>query len=256
MTARPFQVIPVLDLKDGRAVHAKGGRRDHYQPIQSILHPSSNPMALAQAFHAILGLATLYLADLDAITGFDRAQDLYRDLIAAGLRSWIDAGVSDGCSAAGLLTLDRREVSIVAGLETLKGPRELAEIVKLAGCEHVVFSLDLFDGKPLIAAPEVWKSADPMTLAEEAVAVGIRQILLLELSRVGTGDGLGTGELFRGIRDSHPGVRLYAGGGISRIEEVIDLKHAGAAGVLIGSALHDGRIGARELARLAVADTS
>jgi phosphoribosylformimino-5-aminoimidazole carboxamide ribotide isomerase len=154
-----------------------------------------------------------------------------------------------------LLTLDRTALTIVAGLETLKGPRELAEVVKLAGCERVVFSLDLFDGKPLIAAPEVWKSADPMTLANEAIAVGIRQILLLELSRVGTGLGPGTSELFVGIRDAQPGVQLYAGGGISRIEEVIDLKQAGAAGVLIGSALHDGRIGAGELARLALADT-
>ena len=70
---RPFQVIPVLDLKDGRAVHAKGGRRDHYRPIQSILHPTSDPIALARAFRAGLGLHTLYLADLDAITGSDRA---------------------------------------------------------------------------------------------------------------------------------------------------------------------------------------
>ena len=100
--------------------------------------------------------------------------------------------MTDARSAAGLLALDRTALTIVAGLETLNGPRELAEIVKLAGCEHVVFSLDLFDGKPIIAAPEVWTSADPLTLANEAIAVGIRQILLLELSRVGTGRGPGT----------------------------------------------------------------
>jgi len=45
------------------------------------------------------------------------------------------------------------------------------------------------------------------------------------------------------------------GGGISRIEEVLALRNAGAAAVLIGSALHDGRIGARELARLACENT-
>jgi phosphoribosylformimino-5-aminoimidazole carboxamide ribotide isomerase len=46
-------------------------------------------------------------------------------------------------------------------------------------------------------------------------------------------------------------VQLTAGGGISRIEEVLDLRDVGANGVLIGSALHDGRIGIRELEQIA-----
>ena len=52
------------------------------------------------------------------------------------------------------------------------------------------------------------------------------------------------------IRDDHPSVLITVGGGISRIEEVVDLRDAGAAAVLVGSAIHDGRIGARELEQL------
>jgi phosphoribosylformimino-5-aminoimidazole carboxamide ribotide isomerase len=251
MAGRPFQVIPVLDLKDGRAVHAIGGRRDHYRPIQSVLHPTADPVTLACAFRTGMGLQTLYLADLDAIAGFDRAVHIYHALIATGLSLWIDAGVTDWRSAAALLSLDSPALTIVAGLETLRGPRELAQIVKLAGWENVVFSLDLFNAKPIVAAPDAWEGTDPMILASEAITVGVRQILLLELSRVGTSQGLGTETLLARIQDSYPDVRLNVGGGISRIEEVLELKEAGAAGVLIGSALHDGRIGARELERLA-----
>jgi phosphoribosylformimino-5-aminoimidazole carboxamide ribotide isomerase len=254
MAERPFPIIPVLDLKGGRAVHAVGGHRDHYRAVQSVLHPASDPIGLARVFRAALGLHTLYLADLDAIMGSDRAVTLYSELIAAGVRLWLDAGVSDAHSADTLFALDSTALTIVAGLETLRGPRELAEIVKRVGSANVIFSLDLFDGKPMTTAPEAWASADPMALANEAIAVGVRQILLLELSRVGTRRGPGTEELMIQIRDSDPDVRLYLGGGISRIEEVVELKQAGAAGVLIGSALHDGRIGARELARLAAAE--
>ena len=41
--------------------------------------------------------------------------------------------------------------TIIAGLETVRGPRELTEIVNQAGAGRVVFSLDLFDGSPRMA---------------------------------------------------------------------------------------------------------
>ena len=69
MTNNSFEVIPVLDLKNGRAVAAFAGQRDHYQPVRSILHATSNPLDLARAIRETLGLRTLYLADLDAIAG-------------------------------------------------------------------------------------------------------------------------------------------------------------------------------------------
>ena len=65
MLKNPFRVIPVLDLKDGQAVHAVAGQRSHYQPVRSILHPSADPMDLARAFRDMLGLHKLYLADLE-----------------------------------------------------------------------------------------------------------------------------------------------------------------------------------------------
>ena len=66
-----FRVIPVLDVKNGQAVHAVGGIRSHYRPLQSLLHPSCEPLELARAYRDLLGLRELYLADLDAISGND-----------------------------------------------------------------------------------------------------------------------------------------------------------------------------------------
>jgi phosphoribosylformimino-5-aminoimidazole carboxamide ribotide isomerase len=77
----------------------------------------------------------------------------------------------------------------------------------------------------------------------------VRHLLILDLARVGTSRGLGTNSLMAQIREDHPSVLLTVGGGISRIEELVDLRDAGAAAVLVGSAIHDGRIGARELER-------
>jgi len=250
MPKLPFPVIPVLDLKSGNAVHAVGGRRDHYQPVRSILHATSDPIALARALRDTLGLHTLYLADLDAIAGLPPDLAIYKKIIALGVHLVVDSGMRDSGSAASLFELDGASCTMVAGLETVRGPRELGKIVDRVGADRVIFSLDLVDGRPRMAAPTAWAVDDPCELAREATDHGVRQLLLLDLSRVGTGRGPGTEGLMVRIRKAHSGVRVGVGGGISRIEEVLALLNAGAAAVLVGSALHDGRIGARELARL------
>ncbi len=235
---------------NGQAVHAKGGRRSQYQPIQSILHTSSEPISLARAIRHSLKLQTLYLADLDAIRGGSPRIDIARAIIAAGFQLWIDAGVRDVPSLGPLLELDAASTTIIVGLETVAGPRELSRIVARAGAERVIFSLDLFDGRPRIAAPSDWVSDQPLALADSAIDRGVHQLLVLDLARVGMGRGPGTNDLLTRIHDDHPSVNLTVGGGVARISDVLQLRAAGASSVLVGSAIHDGRIGLREIETL------
>ncbi len=154
-----------------------------------------------------------------------------------------------------LLELSSAGCTIVVGLETVRGPAELAGIVDLVSAEKVIFSLDLFDGRPLMAAPRAWATEDARELVRIAMEQGVRHVLVLDLSRVGTGRGLGTEGLLARIREDHPGICFSVGGGISTMDEVNALRAAGAHAVLVGSALHDGRIGYQQLARLTAADS-
>ncbi len=201
---------------NGRAVHAVGGQRDHYQPIQSVLHASSEPIPLARALRDSLGFQTLYLADLDAIAGCPPRLDLYQKIIDSGFDLWIDAGVRDARSLAPLLELGRNAITIIAGLETVQGPRELADIVHDAGAGRVVFSLDLFAGRPRLAVSAAWGTEDPLALAEAAIDCGVRGLLILDLARVGTGKGLGTNELMGRIRSASR--RFLSSSGVASLE--------------------------------------
>src|SRR6266498_930292 len=66
-----MEIIPVLDLAGGVAVHARAGERARYQPVRSVLSPDciGDPLALLRAFRERLGAERCYLADLDAIGG-------------------------------------------------------------------------------------------------------------------------------------------------------------------------------------------
>src|ERR1017187_2079649 len=113
MTNSSFQVIPVLDLKGGHAVHAVAGRRAYYQPVQSILHATSDPLELARALHDVLGLRTLYLADIDAIAGGVPDVAFFQQVISIGFHLIVDAGLRDLSSVVPLPELDRTSSTIV-----------------------------------------------------------------------------------------------------------------------------------------------
>jgi phosphoribosylformimino-5-aminoimidazole carboxamide ribotide isomerase len=241
----------VLDIRDGQAVHAVAGRRDFYRPLQSTLHAGSDPVEIARSVQDALGLPSLYVADLDAIAGGPPRVAIYRRLIDFVPQVWIDAGIRNASTVEPLLGLDRLRTTLVVGLETIAGPSALGVVLAGVGPERVVFSVDL-DGAELRAADlGVWAAGDAFELSCRVIEQGVTRVLLLDLSRVGTGRGIGTNALLGRIRAAHPAVDLFVGGGISGIDEVFELRAAGARGVLIGSALHDGRIGRRELGRLA-----
>ena len=52
----------------------------------------------------------------------------------------------------------------------------------------------------------------------------------------------------RALRAVAPGKRLYAAGGVRGPDDLHDLRALGCAGVLVASALHDGRLGTADLA--------
>lgn len=246
--------VPVLDVRGGTAVRAEGGERDHYRPLTTIFHPSPDPRRIVAGLVKTVGPGPVYLADLDAIGGATPDFGLVRDLAKMGAQVWVDAGVR---SAEQVRPLgDAGAEVVVAGLETLEGPEELAGCVKEAGPDHLAFSLDLKDGRPLVPTRAAWGSEQPVDLAERAFGCGLLRLIVLDLARVGTGRGLGTLSLVRGIRRRCPGLRCVAGGGVSGIADLRALFESGADGVLVGSALHDGRLTAQALDQAASARSS
>ncbi len=246
-----FRVVPVIDLKGGMAVHAVGGRRDQYQPLRSVWQASGPPTALAAAIREGLGVPTLYLADLDAIAGRSPDRERYQRIAAEGLELWLDAGVSNTARLEPLMGLVSSGVRIVVGLESVEGPRALAAILERAGTDRVILSLDMDDGIARVAPGAIWPGIDVSEIAAESVALGVRHLILLDLERVGTGRGVGTELLLMRLRAHFPAIDLTVGGGIRGVDDVLRMRRLGASAVLVGSAIHDGRIGRPELERIA-----
>jgi phosphoribosylformimino-5-aminoimidazole carboxamide ribotide isomerase len=228
----------VIDLMAGRAVHARGGKRDAYEPVRSpLLQPEQvgNPAALARAYSGLVGLAEIYVADLDAIGGA-RPQDL-QGIVASGLPIMVDAGVTTARAAE--RTLAGGAARVVVGLETLTSFDELGRIVDHVGRPRVVFGLDLRDGQPLTRPGTPFDRVPAPELAHRAVCAGAPAILMLDLARVGRAAGADL-HLVRVLRGEFPQCELLVGGGVGRVSDLEQLEAQGCDAVLVGTALHGG----------------
>jgi phosphoribosylformimino-5-aminoimidazole carboxamide ribotide isomerase len=241
-----MRVVGVLDLLGGVVVRGVGGRRSEYRPLVSRLTSSCEPLAVAQALREQLGLRELYVADLDAIAGGSPAWSAIAALQADGFKLWVDAGVRDEGEA--LRVGECGIGSVVIGLETVDAPETLAKAVRSLG-SRLVFSLDLRGGVPLgdLAG---WRSREPKDLAAEAIGLGVRRLLILDIARVGVGGGTGTEELCARLAATYPAVEIAAGGGVRSKADLERLRDLDVAVVLVASALHDGALSRNDLAGL------
>lgn len=249
-----MRLIPVLDVQNGVAVHARGGHRNDYRPLSSTLpRPSTKTGSapdltdVALAFRDRLGLQELYLADLDAIRSSQFNRKLYQAVRDFGVKLWLDAGIA---SVVNAIDLQGAADVLILGLETLPGPEILAQIVRSINPSSLAFSLDLREGQPILAENSQWPEANPLALLDAVIQAGIERVILLDLARVGMNQGMGTEDLLEAGVHRYPHVEWVVGGGISSVEQFQRAASLGASAALVGSALHDGRIGAVEVAAL------
>jgi len=238
-----MRIIPVIDLRDGRAVRGRSGERDRYRPVASRLPAApgtdlSEPTALLTAYQAALRPDTVYVADLDRIVGSGDNDAVLHDLVASapGVRFLWDGGFPDAVSLARAPRNGR--IAPIVATETLRSVEELRPLRRPGTGNPPILSLDLraegvVSRSPLVAP---LREEDLLRLAARR---GFRTVILLLLDRVGTSTGLPRDRLRR-LRDSAPGLDLLAGGGIASIADLAHLRDAGFSGALLATALHEG----------------
>jgi phosphoribosylformimino-5-aminoimidazole carboxamide ribotide isomerase len=234
-----MRIIGVIDLLDGKAVHARAGHRASYAPVSQAagIRVDGDALALVEAYRSV-GVTDLYVADLDAIVSRAPPSQVVTSIAREAGALWLDAGIGDPAGARNAIALGATRV--VIGLETLFSFGALRTICDDVGGERVVFSLDLRNGAA-ISGGAVQADETPEHIAVRAADAGAASLIVLDLARVGTGSGPDL-DLTRRVNAAAPGLATFAGGGVRGLDDLEALARIGCDGALVATALHDGRI--------------
>jgi phosphoribosylformimino-5-aminoimidazole carboxamide ribotide isomerase len=230
------EIIPVIDLLHGKVVRAQRGERDRYLPIQSQLCDSCEPLEVVRSMLGLYPFKSLYIADLNAIQSMGNN---FADV--AGLLNtfpevdfWMDAGLA---SADSWPFPHPANIRCILGSEALNSAEQYLLLASQLRAHRPILSLDFnrdgFLGAESLLQPGFW----PQT------------VICMTLAKVGSYEGPDW-DAITGLATIAPMQDIYAAGGIRDFDDLKRLVRTGVAGALIASALHDGKINARQLAEL------
>lgn len=233
-----MQLIPAIDLLDGRVVRLIHGDFDQCQVYADHAEP------LAQAYNDG-GAKWLHVVDLvasrdgvDADTGA-----LFRLLHAAPQSVQTGGGVRQESDVAARLAAGAQRV--VIGSLCVTDTQRFVQWLQHFGAEQLVAAVDVrFDAQG-VPRPRIhgWTEAadtDLWRLLDTLVDAGLRHALVTDIGRDGTLAGPNTA-LYQSVVERYPGLSLQASGGVASLDDLGQLRRAGASGAITGKALLEQR---------------
>jgi len=196
-----------------------------------------DPVEVAQRWVSE-GARCLHIVDLDAAMGagdnFERVAEV---LASVRVDTQVGGGIRTMERACELLGIGATRV--ILGTAAVKNPKMVGELVKLAGGARVVVALDAKSGKVAI---EGWRTQTERTvleLAKEFERIGVGALLFTSVDIEGKMAGIAAGEIGKLV--SAVGIPVFASGGVGSLGDVRMAKEAGAAGLVVGMALYEGK---------------
>ena len=240
-----LRLVPAIDLRDGNCVRLYQGRFD----AETVY--DADPVRVLAGYRA-LGARYVHVVDLDGARDgsqgnravIERLADAFHDV-----RLQVGGGIREREVAASLLALGVARV--VIGSVAVARPAEVQAWMREFGADRVVLAFDVrldARGTPRLAT-HGWEAQTETSLWDAVAAYSAhdaRHVLCTDVARDGALSGPNVA-LYAEAARRFPGVAWQASGGVASAADLRALAGTGAAAVISGRALLEGRIPVEEL---------
>ncbi|HCM74813.1 MAG TPA: 1-(5-phosphoribosyl)-5-[(5-phosphoribosylamino)methylideneamino]imidazole-4-carboxamide isomerase [Cytophagales bacterium] len=238
-----MKIIPAIDLVDGKCVRLTQGDftkkkvyRDH-------------PVDVAREFEDA-DLEYLHLIDLDGakkgeVVNWKVIVDI---LDKTALKVDFGGGVKTTEEVDRLLDLGINRINI--GSVAVKEPEKLKGWMKEYGPENFILSADVLGDNVQING---WQDDSKLCL-NDLITRFEPALEYIACTDIGT-DGMLSGPnfgLYKKLINRFPNIKIIASGGVSSIEDLIQLQYIKVDSVIIGKAIYEGRIKLADLKPLTI----
>ena len=230
MTMPVLQILPAIDIKEGRAVRL----------FQGELAKESNyglPVDVARDF-AAEGARWIHLVDLDAAFGRGSNFDLIQEVISSvDINVELSGGIRDDESLKRALSTGCNRINL--GTAAIENPEWTAKIIAQHG-DRIAVGLDV-RGHTLATRGWTEQGGDLFEMIAKLDSAGCSRYIVTDVTKDGTLTGPNL-ELLREVCSTTK-APVIASGGISVLQDLIELRAMTALGIegaIVGKAIYSG----------------
>jgi phosphoribosylformimino-5-aminoimidazole carboxamide ribotide isomerase len=235
-----MQIIPAIDIIEGKCVRLTEG--DYAQ--KKIYN--ENPLEVAKAFEGI-GLMRLHLVDLDGAKAGEVVNWKVLEKIANNTELKIDFGGGIKTEAILKTVLDTGATYATIGSLAVKNELLFQEWIARFGANTFMLGADVFEEKIAIGGWMEKTEISVFDFMKSYIDKGVKQIFCTDIKKDGKLQGPSI-ELYQKIIEKFPALHLIASGGVSSLDDLIELEEIGCAAAIVGKAIYENKITISELA--------
>jgi len=235
-----MQIIPAIDIIDGKCVRLTEG--DYTQ--KKIYN--EDPLEVAKAFEGI-GLMRLHLVDLDGAKAGQVVNWKVLEKIANGTKLKIDFGGGIKTEATLKTVMDTGATFATIGSLAVKSPDLFQEWIARFGAAVFMLGADVYEEKIAIGG---WLEKTNITVYDFVTLYmnkGVTQLFCTDIQKDGKLQGPSIA-LYQKILEQFPSLHLIASGGVSCLDDLIELEEIGCSAAIVGKAIYENKITISELA--------
>ena len=231
-----MQVIPAVDLRDGKCVQLVGGSYEDERIRRD------DPAAVA-ADWIRRGFTRLHLVDLDAATGRGSNRTLVCDIIAsASARTQVGGGLRSTDDVAEILTAGAQRV--VLGSRALEDEAWLADVAS-AYPQRILVALDVRGRRVVTHGWTAEIDRSPESVVADLNLLPLAGIVLTAVHCEGQAGGTDIALVESVVQAAR--LPVHAAGGIGTVDDLRSLASCGVAGAILGMALYTGAINPEDI---------
>lgn len=236
-----MKIIPAIDIIDGKCVRLQKG------DFQKMTIYNEDPLEVAKMFEDH-GIQYLHLVDLDGARSKGLVNHRILEQISSKTNLLVDFGGGLKSDEDVRIAFESGASQVTGGSIALKDRRLFLSWLERYGASRIILGADCKDRK---IASNGWlegSEVDVLEFIESYEVEGVRQVVTTDIEKDGMLKGPSM-DLYKEILAATK-VELIASGGISELEDLVNLKAAGCSGAIVGKAIYEGRISLEELSEL------
>lgn len=235
-----MKIIPAIDLMEGKVVRLIKGQQE-----KKTIY-SDDPIKIAKRWEKS-GADLIHLVDLDATLRRGSNWELVKKIVKElSIPVQVAGGLRDESTIIEVLNMASK---VVLGTLAFKNKQILKKVLSDFGSDRIVVAVDHVDGKIVV---DGWQENTGINLIDginEFLEIGFSEFLLTNVNRDGTLQGPDLEFLKKACAIS--GTKIIASGGISNINDVLQIKNCNAYGIILGKTLYENKISIEEAKKIA-----